>query len=81
MNRLNASAVMTPTVVTVGDRMTTQEVAQFLVERETSGAPVVDELGRLVGVISITGIAAGRRRAGCGARQSIDERLLPGRRG
>lgn len=57
MTRLNASAIMTPTVVTVGDRMTTQEVAKFLVEREISGAPVVDELGRLVGVISITDIA------------------------
>ena len=26
--------------------MTTQEVAKFLIEREISGAPVVDELGR-----------------------------------
>lgn len=57
VTRLNARAIMSPTVVTVGDRMTTHEVAQFLVEHEISGAPVVDELGRLVGVISITDIA------------------------
>ena len=57
MIRLSARDVMTPNVVTLGDHMTTQEVAKFLIEREISGAPVVDELGRLVGVISITDIA------------------------
>lgn len=57
MARLNATDIMTPTVVTVGDHLTAQEAAKFLIEREISGAPVVDELGRLVGVISITDIA------------------------
>ena len=57
MKMMTAKDVMNPTVITVGDTMTTQEVAAFLIEREISGAPVVDELGRLVGVVSITDIA------------------------
>ncbi len=57
MTGLTARDVMTPTVVTVGDHLTAQEVAKFLIEREISGAPVIDERGRLVGVISITDIA------------------------
>jgi CBS domain-containing protein len=47
-----AKDIMNPHVVTVTDTMDLREVAKILVEERISGAPVVDELGHLVGVIS-----------------------------
>ena len=54
--------LMSPDVMTVSDEMTTDELARYLVEREISGAPVVDSQGHLVGVVSMTDI--GRSVAG-----------------
>jgi predicted transcriptional regulator len=48
--------LMNPDVMTVADDMTTDELARFLVEREISGAPVVDSQGHLIGVVSMTDI-------------------------
>jgi len=48
--------LMNPDVMTVDDEMTTDELARYLVEREISGAPVVDRQGHLVGVVSMTDI-------------------------
>ena len=45
--------LMSTDIVTVGDAMTTDEVARYLIEHEMSGAPVVDEQGHLVGVVSM----------------------------
>jgi CBS domain-containing protein len=42
--------------VTVADDMSTHEAARFFIEHEISGAPVVDDQGRLVGVVSLTDI-------------------------
>src|SRR5690606_6426016 len=47
-----AKDIMNPHVVTVTDIMDVREAAKILVEERISGAPVVDELGHLVGVIS-----------------------------
>ncbi|MEQ1896900.1 MAG: CBS domain-containing protein [Vicinamibacterales bacterium] len=47
---------MSPYVMTVVDDMTTDDLARYLVEHEISGAPVVDEQGHLVGVVSMTDI-------------------------
>ena len=52
----NVKDVMNPDVMTVADDMTTDALARYLVEREISGAPVVDSQGRLVGVVSMTDI-------------------------
>jgi CBS domain-containing protein len=49
--------VMNPDVMTVGDEMTTDELARYLTEHEISGAPVVDGQGHLIGVVSMTDIA------------------------
>lgn len=49
--------VMNPDVMTVAADMTTDELAGFLNEREISGAPVVDEQGHFIGVVSMTDIA------------------------
>ena len=51
-----ARALMSPDIMTVSDDMTTDDLAQFLIEREISGAPVVDHQGHLVGIVSMTDI-------------------------
>jgi CBS domain-containing protein len=48
---------MSPDIITVADEMTTDELARYLIEREISGAPVVDGQGQLIGVVSMTDIA------------------------
>jgi CBS domain-containing protein len=47
-----AKDIMNPNVVTVTDTMDLREAAKIFVEERISGAPVIDELGNLVGVIS-----------------------------
>lgn len=47
-----AKDIMHPNVVTVTDTMDLREAAKILVEERISGAPVIDELGNLVGVLS-----------------------------
>ncbi|MDX1501459.1 MAG: CBS domain-containing protein [Thermoanaerobaculia bacterium] len=58
MRRLCASDVMNPEVLTVRERMAVQDLAEFLIDNEISGAPVVDDEGRLVGVVSMVDIVA-----------------------
>jgi predicted transcriptional regulator len=52
----NVKDLMNPDVMTVADDMTTDELARFLIEREISGAPVVDSQGHLIGVVSMTDV-------------------------
>ena len=52
----NVRDLMNPDVMTVADEMTTDELARYLIEREISGAPVVDSQGHLIGVVSMTDI-------------------------
>jgi predicted transcriptional regulator len=52
----NVRDLMSPDIMTVADEMTTDELAQYLTEREISGAPVVDSQGHLIGVVSMTDI-------------------------
>jgi CBS domain-containing protein len=47
-----ARDIMNPDVVTVTATMDLREAAKVFVEERISGAPVVDELGNLLGVIS-----------------------------
>jgi CBS-domain-containing membrane protein len=47
-----AKDIMNPQVITVTDTMGLREVANILVEEGITGAPVVDEMGNLVGVVS-----------------------------
>src|ERR1700709_831290 len=69
MRPITAADVMNPRVLAASADWTLPELADFLVEHEISGAPVVDAAGRLVGVVSVTGIAAAMaaagRRVGC----------------
>ena len=51
--------LMNPDVMTVADEMTADALARYLIEREISGAPVVDSQGHLIGVVSMTDIGQG----------------------
>lgn len=57
MRPITASDLMNPEVLTVREDMTVVDLAAFLVDNEITGAPVVDEGGRLVGVVSVVDIA------------------------
>ena len=48
--------VMNPDIMTVSDEMTTDDLVRYLTEREISGAPVVDNQGHLIGVVSMTDV-------------------------
>jgi CBS domain-containing protein len=47
-----ASDIMTTIVITVKPNATVQEAAQLLLKKGISGLPVVDDSGRLLGIIS-----------------------------
>lgn len=49
---MRALDVMTTTVITVKPDMSVRDAAALLLERRISGAPVLDEDGRLLGIIS-----------------------------
>ena len=53
---LTAQDIMNPEVITVTNEMTVRELASFLTDQEISGAPVEDENGALIGVVSVTDI-------------------------
>lgn len=61
---LTARDVMNPVVVTVQEEWTVQELATFLTEHSISGAPVVNDAGRFVGVVSNTDITESAAEAG-----------------
>lgn len=48
--------LMNPDIMTVADDMTTDALARYLTEHEISGAPVVDDQGHVIGVVSMTDI-------------------------
>ena len=56
MRAICASDLMNSEVLTVAEDLPVPELARFLLEHEISGAPVVDEGGKLVGVVSLTDI-------------------------
>ncbi|MBI5740886.1 MAG: CBS domain-containing protein [Nitrospirae bacterium] len=49
---LKAIDIMTKDVVTVGPGTTVEELARVLMERKISGVPVVDDDGKLVGIVT-----------------------------
>lgn len=67
---------MTREVVTLSPEMTVEAAAERLVQRGISGAPVVDDRGRLVGVLSESDIL--RRLKGI-AEEALGKRYLTSR--
>lgn len=57
MRPITAADLMNPEVLTVPDDMPVRELARFLVDNDITGAPVEDDAGRLVGVVSVFDIA------------------------
>ena len=57
MKQLTAKDVMNPHVIAVREDMTLHELATLLTEHGISGAPVLNQSGKLVGVVSVTDIA------------------------
>lgn len=58
MRPITATDLMNPEVLTVRDDLAIDDLAAFLLDNEISGAPVVDQDGRLVGVVSLADVAA-----------------------
>ncbi len=52
----NVKELMSTPIMTVADDMTTEALALYLIEHEISGAPVVDDQGHLVGMVSMTDV-------------------------
>lgn len=71
-----ASDIMTRDVVTLSPDMTLEVAAERLVQREISGAPVVDDRGRLLGILSESDIL---RRLKAIAEESLGKRYLANR--
>ena len=57
MKSLTAKDVMSATVLTVRDDLKLSRVAEVLAENEISGAPVLDDQGSLLGVVSLRDVA------------------------
>ena len=56
MKDLTAKDIMTRDVIVVQDRMSLTELAGILMSNMVTGAPVVDDGGKLVGVVSATDV-------------------------
>lgn len=54
---LTAADLMTSDVLSASPEMGVRELAEFLAENEISGVPVLDDEGRMIGVVSATDIA------------------------
>ncbi len=74
LDRFHASDLMTRSIMAANADWSVGELAQFLVSNGISGAPVVDDRERLLGVVSVTDIARHTSMA-------EDERELGGRHG
>lgn len=57
LSAVTARDIMTTEVVTIPDTVSAREAVSLLVSREISGAPVVNDDGDLVGVVSLADIA------------------------
>jgi CBS domain-containing protein len=51
-NAETAADLMTPNPISIGQNATIEEAAAFLTDQRISAAPVIDDAGRAVGVLS-----------------------------
>ena len=66
--KVTARDVMNPSVRTVRDDASVEELAVFLMDHDISGAPVVDAHGKLVGVVTEHDLVEERSETGEAAR-------------
>ncbi len=69
MQKLSAREIMNPQILAVRDDLSVHELATFLTDHEISGAPVEDEAGELIGVVSVTDVV----RAASEGGRPVDE--------
>ena len=69
MRDLTARDVMSRTVLAVRDDLTLEQVAGLLADNEISGAPVEDDEGSLLGVVSVTDVNRSSAEPGLKVRQ------------
>lgn len=62
LSAATAADLMTPNPVSISQNATVKEAAAFLANRGFSAAPVIDEAGRPVGVVSRTDVALHHRK-------------------
>jgi CBS domain-containing protein len=55
---MTAKDLMTTEVITVGPAMTIKQLALTLIKNQISGAPVVDQRGKIVGIVSEADLVA-----------------------
>jgi CBS domain-containing protein len=76
-----AEDLMNPDVLKVRARMTVRELTAFFADNAVSGAPVVDESGQMIGVVSVTDVACLDQPAGHGPHhyytRSFEHHPLP----
>ena len=53
---IKAREVMVSSVITLGENKAVRSVAELLIARRISAVPVVDSAGRLVGIVTETGL-------------------------
>ncbi|KEQ19577.1 CBS domain-containing protein [Endozoicomonas numazuensis] len=63
LQTVTAEQIMTPGVMTIPCDWSVERLARFLTDKSISGAPVVDQSGRLMGVVTLSDIV---RHAGSG---------------
>jgi CBS domain-containing protein len=56
MIKLLAKDIMNPHLLSVGMEWSIEQLADYLIENHISGAPVISESGKLLGVVSMTDI-------------------------
>ena len=76
MESLTAKDVMSATVLTVRDDLTVRQVAEVLDENEISGAPVLDDEGSLLGVVSLRDVARSLDDPAAGDRPELTVRRI-----
>ena len=54
LKSVKASTLMTAHVITATPQMTLSDTADLMIKNRVSGLPVIDKIGRLVGVVTIT---------------------------
>ena len=73
---MNVKDVMTSDVVTVRPETSLKDVAAILTERRISGLPVVDEEGRLVGIVTRADLVRAFVRPDAELEREIREKVL-----
>ena len=77
MSELTAREVMTAGVEAIPQQLSVRDLATFLIDNEISGAPVEDDDGQLVGVVSVTDIARVTSEGGAGIRERRTTFYMP----